>query len=1175
MRSAGWCVVCGLLLLVGSVSGAEPAHALHELLQPQGEVEVLRKGANAWMPARTNLALFAGDTVRTGKDSRAAIRLSNESVIRMDQLTIMRLPEPVSPRKRFMVNLLKGAIYFFHRERPVETDFETPLVSGAIRGTEFNLAVADNGRTVLTLIEGAVDLSNAQGQLALKTGDQAVVEPAAAPAKTAVLEAANVIQWCLYYPAVLDLDELALTDSEKQGLSDSLAAYRDGDLPRALASWPPNRLPSSTMEKLYRAQLELESGQVAPTEQLIASIPPDASAARPLADALKTLITAVTQSEARNTQRALVAPKPGEGGTRNAQHASLLLADSYPAQSHADLPEALRLARAAAERSPKFGFAWARVAELEFSFGHTAEALRAIDKALQLSPRNAEALVVQGFLLAAEGRFRDAIVRFDQAIGIDSALGNAWLGRGLCRIRQGHSDAGRDDLLVAAALEPNRALLRSYLGKAFSQVGDSAKAAKELELARRLDKNDPTAWLYSALLNQQRNRINEAIDDLEHSIELNNNRQVYRSRFLLDQDRAVRGANLATIYLDAGMTDTSFREAARSANLDYANYSSHLFLANSFNELRDPKQINLRYETPWLSEFLIANLLAPVEAGTFSQAVSQQEYSRLFERNRFGLVSSTEYRSNGEWEQSAAQYGLYDHFGYAAEVSYRSLNGYRPNNELEQVTVSLPLKYQVTPSDSVYVQPVYYSANGGDLRQYYDQRQASTDLKTKEMQEPLILAGWHHEWNPQNHTLILAARLEDTFSLTGTNRLLNQRQDQAGGPVAQADQMFVPLHYRNELEIYSAELQHIWQQGNYKLIAGARIQAGDFETSNQMPGDGVVIPPTAVNFTSDFTRVAIYGYGHWQPVEPLLLIAGVDYDGLRYPQDFRAPPISSSESHAERVSPKAGAIWTPWRDTTLRAAYTRSLNGASFDQSFQLEPSQIAGFQQTFRSLIPESVKGALSAERFETYGVAWDQKFPTRTYLGVEADWRNSKSTQDVGTYDFTTQDFILGNFAHATTTPERLRFRETSVRLTLNQLVGQEWSFGAQSQYTHVHLDDTFTGITANAGFNGFTPEQHHRGELFQVNLFAHYNHPSGFFGQAQGIWSAQSNSGFSPAEPGDHFWQCNAFIGYRLPGRRAELSVGVLNMNDRDYHLEPLTLYQELPHRRTAVVSFRFYF
>src|SRR5204862_4780800 len=115
--------------------------------------------------------------------------LANDSVITLDQLATVRFPEPSSPRKRFLVNLLKGAAYFFHRERPVETDFETPLVSGAIRGTEFNLAVAENGRTVLTLIDGEVELSNAQGKLTLRTGEEAVVEPAAAPAKTAVIDA--------------------------------------------------------------------------------------------------------------------------------------------------------------------------------------------------------------------------------------------------------------------------------------------------------------------------------------------------------------------------------------------------------------------------------------------------------------------------------------------------------------------------------------------------------------------------------------------------------------------------------------------------------------------------------------------------------------------------------------------------------------------------------------------------------------------------------------------------------------------------------------------------------------------------------------------------------------------------------------------------------------------------
>src|SRR5204863_8587925 len=293
------------------------------------------------------------------------------------------------------------------------------------------------------------------------------------------------------------------------------------------------------------------------------------------------------------------------------------------------------------------------------------------------------------------------------------------LARGLSATIGGQGLAGRGDLLVAAAWEPSRAVLRSYLGKSFSQVGDDLKAARELELAKRLDPNDPTAWLYSALLNQQRNRINQAIEDLERSEELNNNRQVYRSRLLLDQDQAVRGANLATIYLDAGFTDTSFREAARSANIEYANYSSHLFLANSYNELRDPKQINLRYETPWLSEFLLANLLAPPEAGALSQAVSQQEYSRLFERNRVGFVSSTEYQSRGDWSQGAAQYGIYNNMAYAADVFYHSMNGFRPNNDLDQLTVSLQLKDQVTPKDGAYFQAVYYRATAGDLRQYY------------------------------------------------------------------------------------------------------------------------------------------------------------------------------------------------------------------------------------------------------------------------------------------------------------------------------------------------------------------------------------------------------------------------------------------------------------------------
>src|SRR5262249_5701993 len=238
---------------------------------------------------------------------------------------------------------------------------------------------------------------------------------------------------------------------------------------------------------------------------------------------------------------------------------------------------------------------------------------------------------LKGFLLAAQNRTAEALQQFDAAIAVDPALANAWLGRGLCRIREGHADAGRQDLQVAAAVEPNRSLLRSYLAKAFGNVGEDQLARKDLRLAKQLDPNDPTPWLYSALLNQQDNQINDATRDLEKSKELNENRSVFRSRLLLDEDRAVRSANLAAIYRDAGMTDVSVREASRAVDDDYANYSAHLFLANSYDGLRDPKLVNLRYETPWLDELLVANLLSPVGTSTLSRHVSQQEYARLFE----------------------------------------------------------------------------------------------------------------------------------------------------------------------------------------------------------------------------------------------------------------------------------------------------------------------------------------------------------------------------------------------------------------------------------------------------------------------------------------------------------------------------------------------------------------
>src|SRR6185295_6690231 len=154
--------------------------------------------------------------------SRATLRWSDLSVVRVNELTSLEIQPPEKAGDKPQLDLKSGATYFFSREKPTEVQFRTPVASGAIRGTEFNLAVDDNGRTVLSLIDGEVDLANAQGRETIKSGQQGNVEQGKAPARTALIDAINVIQWALYYPAVVDPDELGLADGEKQAFGDSL-----------------------------------------------------------------------------------------------------------------------------------------------------------------------------------------------------------------------------------------------------------------------------------------------------------------------------------------------------------------------------------------------------------------------------------------------------------------------------------------------------------------------------------------------------------------------------------------------------------------------------------------------------------------------------------------------------------------------------------------------------------------------------------------------------------------------------------------------------------------------------------------------------------------------------------------------------------------------------------------
>jgi tetratricopeptide (TPR) repeat protein len=1166
-------LVFGLLLLPSSRAAEEPGpdHPIL-VLELEGRVDVMRAGARVWDPAYTNQVLEAGDQLRTLQRSRAVIRLSDLTLMRLGESSSIRIPPP--KREGAFYNLLRGVLYFFHRDHPGEFDIDTPQVSAVVRGTEFNLRVGEDGATTLTLFDGEVEMTNRFGRLSLVGGQEGEARPDQPPRRTPGLATVNQVQWCLYYPGILDADELNLDEEARRALEASLRAYRAGDLLQALQAYPTNRQPSSPEESLYRAALLLAVGNVAETQTLLEDTAPGIakeSRAFKFIQALRQLIASVVPESFSR-------PAPPD-------LASEWMAESYYRQSRSELEAALAAARRATEIDPRFGFAWERRAELEFSFGNVPEAEKDVERSLELAPRNAQAEALKGFLLSAQNQIREAQTRFDRAIALDGALGNAWLGRGLCKIRRGQTQAGLADIQVAATLEPQRAALRHYLGKAYGNRGEEARAARELDLAKKLDPEDPTAWLYSALVRQQQNRINQAVADLELSQELNDNRSVYRSRLLLDQDRAVRGANLANVYADAGLEEVSVREAARSVNADYANFSGHLFLANSYSRLQDPGRVNLRFETAAVSEYLLANLLAPVGAGALSPTVSQQEYSKLFSGDGLGVVSDTEYLSRGAWTENGAFYGTYGNTGFALDSLYVSDNGQRRNNGLELTSLSFQLKEQISARDTAFAQVLWSGSESGDTAPRYDPDQANPDVRVKERQEPILIAGYNHEWSPGNHTLVLAGRLHDRLDVNDPfqNTALIAKDD--GGNVLAARDITIGQDYESELEIYTLEAQQIFQRSGHTLVAGSRCQFGTFDNFNRhSPNGGSFFSPgfftnLAGRFDSDFQRVNAYACWQWQIIDPRLLVAGLSYDWMKRPVNFRFAPLTDGESTVDQFSPKAGLIWTPAEPTTIRAAYTRSLGGVSFDQSFRLEPSQVAGINQAFRSVIPDAVAGANAAEAFDHYSVAFDQKLPTRAYLGLNLELLKSDVDRDVGVYDALpppTGVFPIPPFVYPSQTRQSLDYEEKSLAVTLNQLVGETWTFGAGYRLSYAQLDVRYRDVPLNApAFNGFDPKQNFEAWLHQVKLFALYNHPSGFFAEGQACWFQQSNQGYSPDIPGDDFWQLNAFAGYRFFRRRAEISLGLLNITDQDYRLNPLNVTAALPRDRTLAARFRFNF
>jgi len=1069
------CAVIAMTIQPVSAPAATCEKWAGKVVSAQGVVEVKPAGETRWQAVKLNETYCPGDTIRTDRKSRADIALSNHPLLRLDQNSTVTLGG-MKDEKTSLVDMVSGAALFFSRvTRNLEV--RTATVNAGVEGTEFFIRV-EEGKTDLTVFEGKVLASNAAGGLPVTTGQSAVAEAGKAPVYRVVVRPRDAVHWALYYPPVIDSRPADLKEESND--------------PRFYATRASQLL---AVGRVDEATADIDKAQ---------KLDPKNSDAF----ALQSMI-AVTQNE---KGKALELAQ--QAVTADPKSTTARIAISYAQQAHFDLKGALGSLEEAVKLAPGNALAWARLAELQQSFGYLDKSLDAAKKAVALNPDLSRTQTVLGFSHLTRIETKEAQGAFEKAIKLDDADPLPRLGIGLAKIRDGGLEEGRREIEIAMSLDPNNSLIRSYLGKAYYEEKRDKLATGQYEMAKSLDPSDPTPYFYDAIEKQTTNRPAEALQDMQKAIELNDNRMVYRSRLLLDQDVAAREASLARIYTDLGFQQLGLVEGWKSVNTDPANYSAHRFLADSYSALP-------RHEVARVSELLQAQLLQPINispiqpslgesnlfviSGGGPTSASFNEFNPLFERNRLALQANGIVGENSTGGEEIIVSGLYKNVSASAGQYHYETDGFRVNNDLKDDIFNVFAQASLSPNTSIQAEYRWREWDKGftQLRFLPDD---FSQHKREAQKTDSIRLGFHHAFSPGSDLI---------------GNFMYQHADYTGSEVL--DPLFLPfLGLQKEDDAYSAEISHIFASDRFKLVTGLGYFKIDTDQKITQEILGILIDPTLPpdfyltlenSNTIGVRHTNLYAYLYGKILKELTLTLGASGDF--YKSD------SNLVEDRNQFNPKFGIVWNPLPATTVRAAVFKVLKRTLITNQ-TLEPTQVAGFNQFYDDP---------STTPYWRYGIAVDQKFTQSVFGGAEYSIRDIK---EVPYLDLNGPEPVLSS----------VDWKEKEGRAYLNWTPHAWFALSGEYSYERLERDEKIAD-----GAKEVTTQR--------VPLGVNFFHPSGLSAMFKATYYHQNGS-FEPyfntgnfTDGGDSFWLADASISYRLPKRFGMLSVGAKNLFDKSFN------------------------
>lgn len=654
-----------LALLAAAISGLPAAwgsQSAANIISIHGHGQYRSGDRDDWSAAKVQQDLLTGNYVRTGEYSRMGLLFRDRTQLRLNEKTILQIKDAATQMR---LRLESGRAWTQSKTLSHKLYMETPSATAAIRGTDWDLEVDENGRAVLTVLSGEVEFFNDFGRVVVQENESAEAHVGRAPTKLIFVRPRDRVQWVTSY-SVDPLRHISLSGRKPGELEQALDSASQAEKGRILADL--NRWQEAealfrvtpTADPVGAGYAALRRGRPEEAQTLFDRVGaiqgPDAE--------LLALGHASVQVSSENFSRAFATLTTLTRETPLSQPAPfLLLADLMIYAG--DLEKSAAYLRQGLERFPNDAKLHSALSRTYLIADERGKSRGEIVSARRHDHRSVEAALAEGDLARIEGDPHAASRAYEKAIAARPADDRGWYGLGRVNTEKEEIRAGRSNLLKAIELNPRGAGYQGELGTLESLANNFTDSRAAFDLALAQNPDDYVALTGLGLLELKQGKTEAALD-------------AFLRAGLMEPRYARVHVYTAVAYYQMGRVKEALDELNRASQLDEKDPMPH-FMASIIHT--DTMRPALAIESARTALRLLPNLKSLNQLANDQQGLTNLGYAFAF----LGME---------EWAQRYAQDSYYPFWaGSHLFLADRYFGLFNKNSELFQGFLADPTAF--------------------------------------------------------------------------------------------------------------------------------------------------------------------------------------------------------------------------------------------------------------------------------------------------------------------------------------------------------------------------------------------------------------------------------------------------------------------------------------------------